>query len=108
LISRNFLFAIVIVIIAFLFLVALVDIVRTPKVPESTNVVCVTEAIYGHDVYSISNETTTTITTVNAYPVDTVTSSYITNVSISATPGYSTSITGLGVCTFTGIATNST
>jgi len=99
--NRNFLLTLILFIVAFIVVVVLITAFAT-RVSESTLVVCKTPiATYGGTVVSVDNETFTTITSGYFFPQGTITSTFITNVTFSATPGYSTSISELGNCTFT-------
>jgi len=93
---------VVIIIIAFVVLVVVLNEMTTPRVLDSTLVICGTEIVYGNTIAYYSNETTKTVyVSGNFVPEDTVTSTFVTNVTLSAAPGYSTSISDLGNCTFT-------
>ncbi|MDA4130312.1 MAG: hypothetical protein OK457_06040 [Thaumarchaeota archaeon] len=99
--KRNIVFLAAIILVALVVTVVVTNSLRTPTVTNSDLVICGTQIVYGGSIVYSSNETTTTVFSGNFFPEETVTSTFTTNVTFSATPGYSTSISDLGKCTFT-------
>ena len=99
--NRGIIFFAAILVVALVVTVVLIKIPRTPRVTNSDLVICGTQIVYGGSIVYSSNETTTTVYSGNFFPEETVTSTFTTNVTFSATPGKSTSISDLGKCTFT-------
>ncbi len=99
--NRGIVFFAVILIVASVVTVVAINTLRTPRVTNSDLVICGTRIVYGGSIAYYTNETTATVyVSGNFFPEETVTSTFTTNVTFSATPGYSTSISDLGNCTF--------
>jgi hypothetical protein len=97
---RNFVLMVAVIIIAFVIILIAIN-SSSPKISYSNRVVCETAtATYGGSIVYLSTGNSTTVTSGAFFAQGTEFQTIATNLTYTTTPGYSTSFSELGNCTF--------